>query len=132
MNDNISFPVAIALLGIAAMAGFMAFRPWPQPNSKPIEPGSYAVSILQGNIPAASKVDRSGDITTIQTGLMALLGIWTANKLAGMLSNLGGPSGGAGASDEAQSDGTSAGDEIENDVKADLPVAEDVAGDVAA
>ena|ERR1700722_18068376 len=114
--DDISFPLAIALLGVAVLAGFMAFRPWPQPNSKPIEPGSYAVSILQGNIPAASVVDRSSDITTIQTGLMALLGIWAANKLAGMLSSLGG-SGGAGASDEAQEGSESAGEEIGQDVE---------------
>lgn len=116
--DDISFPMAIALLGIAAMAGFLAFRPWPMPGGKPIEPGSYVISILQGHPPAASNPpDRAGDITTIQTGLMALIGVWAASKLASMLSNLGGPSGGAGASDEAQEGGESAGEEIEGDVE---------------
>lgn len=132
MND-VSFPLAIALLGVAALAGFLAFRPWPMPDGKPIEPGSYAISILQGKVPAASNPpDRQTDITTIQTGLLALLGVWTASKLASMLSNLGGPTGGAGGSDEAtgEDEGKAGGEEIEGDVKSALPDIETGAADV--
>jgi hypothetical protein len=103
MGDD-KFPVAIALLGLACIIGFMAFRPWPAPTNKPIKPGAYFIEILQGNPPAASKApDRAGEINVIQDGLMAITTIWALAQAANMLSKLGSyftpagsPAGGSG------------------------------------
>ena len=52
--DGSNLPLGILLLGVAGLAGFMAFRPWPVSGGNPIKPGAYAVEILQGHPPAAS------------------------------------------------------------------------------
>ena len=82
-NDNL-LPLAILLLGVTAIAGFIAFRPWPAtPGSTPVKAGSYVIEILQGNPPAASTPpDRQGQITEIENGLTAVLLIWAVSKVA--------------------------------------------------
>ena len=96
MNDS-NLPLGLLLLGIAGIAGFMAFRPWPMPGGNPVKPGAYAVEILQGHPPGASTPpDRKADIAVIEGGLVTLLGVWAASKLAGALSGLGGGLGGGG------------------------------------
>lgn len=101
--DNSLLPLGILLLGVAAMAGFMAFRPWPVGGSgSPISPGAYVVETLQGKPPAASTPpDRQTDITVIEGGIMALVAIWAAGKIAGLLSPLI-PGGGGGEAAPAE------------------------------
>lgn len=95
-NDGMMLPLGILLLGVSAIAGFMAFRPWPMPGGNPIKPGAYAVEILQGHPPAASlPPDRQREITVIEGGLVTLLGIWSISKLANGVSGLLGGAGGA-------------------------------------
>lgn len=97
-------PLGILLLGVAAVAGFMAFRPWPMPGGNPIKPGSYAVEILQGKPPAASTPpDRQADITVIEGGLATFAGLWAINKLAGGVSGLLPAGGGASQADQVSS-----------------------------
>lgn len=87
-------PLGILLLGMAALAGFIAMRPWPvTPSSKPIKPGAYVVEILQGQPPAASlSAKESGQqdkqISEIENGLTALLLIWAISKVAGGISSI--------------------------------------------
>ena len=82
-NDSL-LPLAILLMGVAAVAGFVAFRPWPATaSSTPVKPGSYVIEILQGHPPAASTPpDRQGQITQIENGLTAVLLIWAVSKMA--------------------------------------------------
>ena len=103
-------PLGILLLGVAGIAGFMAFRPWPVGSTgNPVKPGAYAVEILQGKPPAASAPpDRQADIATIEGGLATLLGVWAASKLSGALSGLGG----GNAAGAAESETGNIGDEI--------------------
>jgi hypothetical protein len=102
-DDNTLLPLGILLLGVSAMAGFMAFRPWPMPDGSPIEPGAYAVEILQGNPPAASNPpDRQADISVIEGGIMALIIIWAAGKIAGIIAPF---TGGGGAEPTAGAPG---------------------------
>ena len=77
-------PLGILLLGVAAVAGFVAFRPWPaSPSSTPVKAGSYVIEILQGHPPAASTPpDRQAQITEIENGLTAVLLIWAVSKVA--------------------------------------------------
>jgi hypothetical protein len=103
-------PLGILLLGVSALAGFMAFRPWPVGTSgASLKPGTYAVEILQGKPPAASSApDRQAQIAAIEGGLATILGVWAVSKIAGTL-----PIGGSGtAGDEDEN----AGEEIEGDV----------------
>lgn len=88
-NDNL-LPLAILLLGVAAVAGFIAFRPWPAtPESTPIKSGSYVIEILQGHPPAASTPpDRQQQISEIQNGLTAVLLIWAVSKVAGSVTSI--------------------------------------------
>lgn len=92
-------PLGILLLGVSAIAGFMAFRPWPVGTSgNSIKPGTYAVEILQGNPPAASNApNRQAQITVIEGGLATLLGVWAVSKFAGTLPIAG--TSGTGGSD---------------------------------
>ncbi len=92
-------PLGILLLGIAAILGFMAFRPWPVgPTAQPIKPGTYAVEILRGEPPAASvPPDRKTEIGVIEGGLIVLAGVWVASKAANIAKSAGGLLGGAGS-----------------------------------
>lgn len=92
-------PLGILLLGLAAIAGFMAFRPWPVgPTAQPIKPGTYAVEILRGQPPAASiPPDRQTEIGVIEGGLMVLAGVWVISKAAKVASSASGLLGGAGS-----------------------------------
>ena len=93
MNDSL-LPLGILLLGIAGIAGFIAFRPWPaSPESKPISAGAYVVEILQGQPPAASispkeSGQQASTIAEIENGLAALLVIWFVSKLASGLTGI--------------------------------------------
>jgi hypothetical protein len=87
VNDSL-LPLGILLIGVAGIAGFIAFRPWPaSPESTPISTGAYVVEILQGHPPAASESRKASGqqattIAEIENGLMALLVIWFVSKLA--------------------------------------------------
>ena len=127
MSDD-NLPLGLLLLGVAGIAGFMAFRPWPMPGGNPIKPGAYAVEILQGHPPGASTPpDRKADIAVIEGGLVTLLGVWAASKLAGALSGLGGGlgggggeaggGGGAGEGGGGEGGGGNLGEEIAGDVE---------------
>jgi Lysozyme like domain len=91
-----ALPLAVALFGLAALAGFMTLRQWPQPGGKPIRPGAYAVDVLEGKAPAAGPVP-SSDVVPIEIGLGAILALWGASKAAQGLSGLGGLLAGLGA-----------------------------------
>ena len=118
--DDSNLPLGVLLLGVAGLAGFLAFRPWPTSSGNPIKPGAYAVEILQGHPPAASAPpDRQGDIAVIEGGLVTLLGVWAAAKLSGALSGLSSAGGAAaGAAAGASGEGEAIGDEIATDVEA--------------
>ena len=98
MNDSL-LPLGILLLGIAGIAGFIAFRPWPaSPESKPISAGAYVVEILQGQPPAASiskkaSGQQAATIAEIENGLMGFLLIFIVSKIVsgatGFLSLIG-------------------------------------------
>lgn len=103
--DNALLPLGILMIGVAALAAFIAFRPWPLPGGTSIKPGAYVLDILQGNPPAASNPpDRTTDINIIEGGILALIAIWAAGKIAGLLSPFlpggGGGGGGEGGEDE--------------------------------
>ena len=118
MSDDSNLPLGILLLGVAGLAGFMAFRPWPMPGGNPIKPGAYAVELLQGHPPAASNPpNRKADIAVIEGGLVTLLGVWAASKLASTLSGIGGgaAAGAAAGSAAASSESAAIGDSIAAD-----------------
>lgn len=90
-----SLPLSIGLAGVAALAAFMALRPWPQVGTQPVKPGAYIVETLEGQPPVAGQ-PRPKDVTGIEIGLGVLAGAWLASKLAsagsgvlGFLSGLG-------------------------------------------
>ncbi|HMD23926.1 MAG TPA: transglycosylase SLT domain-containing protein [Streptosporangiaceae bacterium] len=91
-----ALPLAVLLFGLAALAGFMTLRQWPQPGGKPIQPGAYAVDILEGKPPQAGTAPAS-DAPAIEVGLGAILALWGASKAAQGLSGLGGLLAGLGA-----------------------------------
>ena len=91
-----ALPLAVLLFGLAALAGFMTMRQWPQPGGKPIQPGAYAVDILEGKPPQAGAAP-SSDAPAIEVGLAAILALWGASKAAQGLSGLGGLLAGLGA-----------------------------------
>ena len=106
--DNALLPLGILLLGVAALAGFMAFRPWPLQGSTSVKPGAYLLDILQGKPPAASNPpDRQADINVIEGGILALVAIWAAGKIAGLLSPF---TGGGGEGGEGEGDGEGEGE----------------------
>ena len=108
------FPLAILLLGGALLAGFMAFRPWPAPGSsgQPIKPGTYVVEIITGKPPAASNPpDRTAEVQAIESGILTVLGLWAAAKLASVVSGLGWPQAGGAPSGE-----DSVGDQESSDI----------------
>jgi hypothetical protein len=118
-QGGLLLPTGFALLGVSALAGFMAFRPWPVGTSgSSLKPGTYAVEILQGKPPPASNApDRKAQITTIEGGLATLLGVWAVSKFASSL-----PVGGIGTGPSGAEE-TTAGSEVEGDV-AKIPIPE--------
>jgi Transglycosylase SLT domain len=88
-----ALPLAVVLFGLAALAGFMTLRQWPTPGGQPIQPGAYAVDILEGKPPKAGAAPDS-DTVAIEVGLGAFLALWGASKAAQGLSGLGGLIGG--------------------------------------
>ena len=109
MNET-NLTLGLLLLGVAGLAGFLAFRPWPvdpATSTGPLSPGVYVVELLEGNPPAASNPpDHQGNIATIEGGLAALLGVWIFSKLASGASKSLPSGGGAAASSEEESAGS--------------------------
>jgi hypothetical protein len=95
-DSTSALPLAVLLFGLAALAGFMTLRQWPQPGGKPIQPGAYAVDIMEGKPPQAGAAPAS-DAPEIEVGLGAILALWGASKAAQGLSGLGGLLAGLGA-----------------------------------
>lgn len=86
----------IGLLGVMGLCGYMALRPWPaDPASTatppgPLSPVVYAAEVLSGKPPAASNPpDRAADVAVIEGGILAVLGLYVTNKIAGTLAKLG-------------------------------------------
>jgi hypothetical protein len=102
-GDNANLPLALLLLGAAALCAFVALRPWPvTPEGTPIGPGSYVIEILQGAPPAASlSPKQSGQqakqVAAIENGLFALIIVWATKNFINWLSAL---QGGFSGSDE--------------------------------
>ncbi len=97
--ESSTLPLGILLLGVAGIAGFMAFRPWPVAagGTDPVKPGTYVVEVLSGHPPAASlPPDRQQEIGVIEGGLLVVLGVWAASKAASTLHNLTSGSSGLG------------------------------------
>jgi hypothetical protein len=94
-DDAGNLPLAIALLGLAAVALFFMARPWPQTAAGPIKPGAYVVDVLLGKPPPAGPATFSpGEVRLTEAGLTAILALWAAGKAG---SALGGIAGAAGA-----------------------------------
>jgi hypothetical protein len=93
--DQANLPLAILLLGAAAVCGFLAVRAWPQSSGAAIKPGAYVVDVLHGTPPPAGPpAFSSGEVALTETGLSTLVGIWAAGKAAGALKGLGSAAGG--------------------------------------
>lgn len=79
-------PLAILATGIAITGAYMALRPWPVSNDRPIRPASYVADILSGHAPAPGPAP-GDDTTAIEAGLWAITGIWAASHAASALGN---------------------------------------------
>jgi hypothetical protein len=107
-------PLAIALLGVACIALFMAARQWPQTSAGPIQPGAYLVDVIEGSPPPtrpAGGLD-STEVALTETGLAGILGLWAAGKagqaisgIAGAINGIGNIFGGGGQSGEGGGEG---------------------------
>jgi Phage tail lysozyme len=85
-RDN--FPLSVFLMGAGAVLAYMALRPWPQSaSSTPERPGPYAVSVVQGEPPAAGPAPAS-HVGEIQAGVEALAGVWAVGQVAKGLANV--------------------------------------------
>lgn len=106
MADGGNLPLAILCLGGAAVAGFMAARPWPQASGKPIKAGAYVVDVLKGQPPPAGpQAFSDAEVNLTETGLVTLVAIWAASKVAsGIQGFVQGAQGGA-SSEEQQAEG---------------------------
>jgi hypothetical protein len=88
-----TLPLAVFLFALSALAAFMCLRQWPTSGGKPIEPGAYAVDILEGHPPAAGAAPAS-DTDAIEVGLAAILSLWAVSKAAGAAGSIAGGIGG--------------------------------------
>jgi hypothetical protein len=76
-------PLTLGLTGLAAMALFMSFRPWPQVGGAAIKPGAYAWHIAEGQVPPEGPPATSPEeVDAIQAGLDLLIGAWLTAKVA--------------------------------------------------
>jgi hypothetical protein len=90
-----NLPLAILLMGVAAVALFMMARPWPQTSAGPVKPGAYVVDVLEGKPPPAGPQAFSPtEVHLTEAGLGAILGVWAAGKVG---QSLGGIAAGAAA-----------------------------------
>jgi hypothetical protein len=98
-EDGGPLPLAIALVGVAVFAAFMAMRPWPQTAAGPIKPGAYMIDIAKGEPPPAGpRAFSSTEIHLTEAGLITLLSLWAAGKTAQAANNVfGALAGGAAA-----------------------------------
>lgn len=79
-------PLAVLAAGISVTTAYMALRPWPISNGRPIRPAPYVVDILGGHAPAPGPAPGS-ETGAIEAGLWAFLGIWAASHAASGLGN---------------------------------------------
>lgn len=94
-TESGNLPLAILLLGLAAVALFMMARPWPQTSAGPIKPGAYVRDVILGKPPPAGpQTFTAGEVHLTELGLGALLSVWAAGKAGAAL---GGIAAGAGA-----------------------------------
>lgn len=83
-----NLPLAVGLFGVAGLGAFMALRPWPQQDGKPVTPAAYAESVVSGQPMAAGPVPAS-DKDAIETGLAGLLAAWALSKIASYFGGIG-------------------------------------------
>jgi hypothetical protein len=96
-DDGGNLPLSILLAGVAAVAAFMALRPWPQEGGQPIKPGAYAVDVLKGEPPPAGPgAIPAGEVDLTEAGLATLIGLWAAGKAASGLGNAANAASGLG------------------------------------
>src|SRR5690349_20196529 len=96
-DETGNLPLAILLLGLAAIALFLMARPWPQTAGGPVKPGAYVVDVILGKPPPAGPASFSpGEVRLTEAGLAAILALWAAGKAAGAAGALGGAAGGIG------------------------------------
>ena len=96
-DDGSKLPLAIGLTGVALASGFMAFRPWPQTSSGPIQPGAYVVDLLRDEPPPAGPPSFSqSEVKLTEAGLATLVGLWAASKVATAGASLATAAAGAG------------------------------------
>jgi hypothetical protein len=88
-----NFPLAVGLAGVASLAAFMAFRPWPQQSGGSEKPGAYIAGILSGQPPPAGPA-RVHETGAIEAGLAVFATAYLASKAAqGISGIIGGVSG---------------------------------------
>lgn len=96
-QDTGSLPLAILLLGLAAVALFMMARPWPQTSAGAIKPGAYVVDVILGKPPPAGPASFSpGEVRLTEAGLAAILALWAAGKVGSAAQGIAGAAGAAG------------------------------------
>ena len=92
-----NLPLAILLLGLAAVALFLMARPWPQTSAGAIKPGAYVVDVILGKPPPAGPASFSpGEVRLTEAGLAAILALWAAGKAGSAMQGLAGAAGAAG------------------------------------
>ena len=100
MDDSPNTPLALALIGGAALCFFLAARPWPQSGGKAVRPEAYAQTIVSGK-PMPPGPAPTDDTQGIELGLSAILSVWALSKIAGLFTGFpslfGNPAPGEGA-----------------------------------
>jgi hypothetical protein len=89
VSDEGNLPLGILLVGIALLLGFMAFRPWPTPENKPIKPFAYMYEILEGQTPAEGPPALTpGEVHVTEFALDTFVAIWSLQKITSGVDNI--------------------------------------------
>ena len=125
MDDSPNTPLALALVGGAALCFFLAARPWPQSGGKAVRPEAYAQTIISGQ-PMPPGPAPKDDTQGIELGLSAILSVWALSKIAGLFTGFpslfGNPAPGEGATggEEGGDEGGDGGGGIIGDIEHDI------------
>ena len=89
-SPGVAVPLSILLVGMAAMFGFMTFRPWPGTSGVagtkdvPISMFAYSVDIFSGKPPAAGVAPGEQDVPYIEAALWVIVIAWVLSKVYSM------------------------------------------------